>query len=279
MFTSENNKYEYYISNISLGSGGYGQVWKGIRRQIEEDFNEPVAVKEIILKDKDNNCSEFEVAKTLNHENAVKNYDLIKATPSENKYFIILELCDYDLKNHLKKNLDENEIIDLMKQIYEAVNYLHSQKVFHRDIKPDNILMKKGVLKITDFGTSRILEDNLYANTFKGTPLYAAPEILVGHPANFSADIFSMGVTFFYMLYQKTPWEIFDPKMQKDVSQMGLYNNIKEFHEKNFDFFIDPKIKVPSLVKHMILKCMNLDSTLRPSLEYIKSALYEVFFY
>lgn len=268
-----------------MGKGSYGQVYKGIRREVKKDFNEYIAAKEIAFSENEE-FREFDLAKGLNHDNAVKNYDLIniESNSAEQKYLIILELCDCDLKTYLKNELSEDDIIGLMKQMFFAIKYLHSQNIIHRDIKPENILMKNEVLKITDFGTSkRLLEENLYSKTFRGTPLYTSPEILQAHGCTFSADIFSMGVTFFYLFFKKTPWEIIDPKI-KNVSHPTLLNNtIKEFNDKmndkSFDPFYDPNIKIPPSIRKLILKCLKLDASVRPSLSEIEEILFEVIFY
>lgn len=267
-----------------MGGGAYGKVYKGIRREIDKDINEYVAAKEIVFSESEE-FREFDIAKDLNHENAVKNYDLIELGSSltEKKYLIILELCDCDLKSYLTNELSENDIIELLKQIFSAVKYLHLQNIIHRDIKPENMLMKKDVLKITDFGTSkRLMEENLYAKTFRGTPLYTSPEILDALGGTFSADIFSMGVTFFYLFLKKTPWEILDPNIKKENHPIFLKKKIKEFNDKindkSFDPFYDPNMKVPSFIKKLILKCLKLDATARPSLKEIEEILFEVIF-
>ena len=76
----------------------------------------------------------------------------------------------------------------------------------HRDFKLANILKHDGIIKIADFGFSKILGDNPLANTMLGSPLNMAPEILGGKDYNSKADIWSIGICFYEMLFGRPPY-------------------------------------------------------------------------
>lgn len=76
----------------------------------------------------------------------------------------------------------------------------------HRDFKLPNILLHDGIVKIADFGFSKILGDEMCANTMLGSPLNMAPEILSGKEYTSKADIWSIGICFYEMIYGKPPY-------------------------------------------------------------------------
>lgn len=118
-----------------------------------------------------------------------------------------------DLSNLLRKRcVDEDDIKRICKQLLLGFNYLHNLGIVHRDLKPENILyneFKQGFsIKITDFGLSSFVEESQYLQTFCGTPLFFAPEVIAN---NFfsngygkSCDLWSIGVTLYlsYVIYK-----------------------------------------------------------------------------
>ena len=119
-----------------------------------------------------------------------------------------MEFCDGgDLYAWRKKNigkdgfLDENLIIEILRQTAVGLSYLHGIKLGHRDIDPRNILVKKGIIKIVDFGLSFNIDNRSKpANSKLGKDLYAAPEVLKGiNYSPYKADVFSYGCVMFFL--------------------------------------------------------------------------------
>lgn len=79
--------------------------------------------------------------------------------------------------------------------------------MIHRDLKPENILCSQGRYKISDLGYARMLEATELSKTFLGTPLYAAPEILTSKPYDSKVDIWSLGIIFYRMVFNRHPFD------------------------------------------------------------------------
>lgn len=87
------------------------------------------------------------------------------------------------------------------------MNYLHQNRILHRDLKPQNILLNEGVIKICDFGFAKKMSASTnFLRSIKGTPLYIAPEILQSKPYTFKVDVWSLGIILYELAYGKTPF-------------------------------------------------------------------------
>jgi serine/threonine-protein kinase ULK/ATG1 len=103
---------------------------------------------------------------------------------------------------------NEKRALFFFRQMMEAFKVLSRSNIMHRDIKPDNILLHNGSIKIADFGFCKPLENqNDMVQTMLGSPIYMAPEVLKGEVYTNKADIWSLGVVLFQMLYGKCPLE------------------------------------------------------------------------
>ena len=90
----------------------------------------------------------------------------------------------------------EKDIWSMFRQIAKAVDYIHSKRIIHRDLKPPNVLLTaQGVVKIADFGLSRLFKATEVgeANSVCGTPYYMSPERIAEQPHTFASDIWSLG--------------------------------------------------------------------------------------
>ena len=105
-----------------------------------------------------------------------------------------------------KKVLSEKEALVIFRQLLEAFKELNKNNIMHRDLKPDNIFFNDGKVKLGDFGFCKMLEVNM-AQTMLGSPIYMAPEVLKEEIYTLKADIWSLGVVLFEMLFGYCPFE------------------------------------------------------------------------
>jgi negative regulator of PHO system len=181
-----------------LGEGTYATVFKGRNRQT----GELVALKEIHLDSEEGTPStairEISLMKELKHENIVALHDVIH---TENKLMLVFEYMDGDLKKYMDANgergaLKPHVIKSFMYQLLKGIDFCHQNRVLHRDLKPQNLLINsKGQLKLGDFGLARAF--GIPVNTFSNevvTLWYRAPDVLLGSRTyNTSIDIWSAG--------------------------------------------------------------------------------------
>lgn len=224
------------------------QVFKGRNRQTGEF----VALKEIHLDSEEGTPStairEISLMKELKHENIVRLHDVIH---TENKLMLVFEFMDKDLKKYMDSRgergmLDPVTIKSFMHQLLRGIAFCHDNRVLHRDLKPQNLLINnKGQLKLADFGLARAF--GIPVNTFSNevvTLWYRAPDVLLGSRTyNTSIDIWSAGCIMAEMYTGRPlfPGTTNEDQLQKIFRLMGTpsersWPGISQFPEYKTNF-------------------------------------------
>ncbi|KAL8625270.1 hypothetical protein ACOMHN_030028 [Nucella lapillus] len=184
-----------------LGSGAQGAVFLG------KLCAEEVAVKKL----RDIKETDIRNLRKLNHPNIISFKGVCTQAPC---YCIIMEYCPYgQLYEVLRdgKEIPPALVLDWSKQIASGMNYLHSHKIIHRDLKSPNVLVAKNdVVKISDFGTSREWNEKSTKMSFAGTVSWMAPEVIRNEPCNEKVDIWSFGVVLWEILTKEIPYKDVD---------------------------------------------------------------------
>ncbi|GAM85859.1 hypothetical protein ANO11243_038670 [Dothideomycetidae sp. 11243] len=233
-----------------LGEGTYATVFKGRNRQTGEF----VALKEIHLDSEEGTPStairEISLMKELKHENVVNLHDVIH---TENKLMLVFEYMDKDLKKFMDSRgtrgmLDPITIKSFMHQLLKGIAFCHENRVLHRDLKPQNLLINnKGQLKLADFGLARAF--GIPVNTFSNevvTLWYRAPDVLLGSRTyNTSIDIWSAGCIMAEMYTGRPlfPGTTNEDQLQKIFRLMGTpsersWPGISQFPEYKSNFTV-----------------------------------------
>jgi serine/threonine-protein kinase len=186
----------------------------------------------------------------MSHPNIVT---VLTAEKQDDLFFIVMEYVQGETLEHLVMRegpLDVTRALDFSCQICNAVDHAHGAGVLHRDLRPGNMLLSEtGILKVTDFGTSRFLEIAAHGTTVIGSPPYMAPEQFHGK-AVFASDVYSVGVTMYQMLTGSLPY---DTPLPADLARL-----------ERGELLTAPRIKnprIPRSINDIVLKAMAPDVT------------------
>lgn len=232
-----------------IGKGSFARVYLIENKRTKKQFAVKAFSKEYLLsqpKGKESLMNEIEVMQQLKHPYIMS---LEEIHESKNSIYLVVELLEGgELLHYIssKDTLTTADYYQVMKCILEALSYMNEKKIMHRDLKPDNMILKEKnklnqcTLKIVDFGLSTRYDIPEYLFKRCGTPGYVAPEV-INAPSNVNihyspkCDVFSVGVIFYIMITQKSP---FDGKSFKEILQKNKncqidYNHPKLMNDQN----------------------------------------------
>ncbi|XP_030632292.1 cyclin-dependent kinase 4 [Chanos chanos] len=204
-----------YEPVAEIGGGAYGTVYKAR----DKESGQFVALKSVRVQTDQNGLPlstvrEVALLKRMvlfDHPNVVKLMDVCATlrTDQETKVTLVFEHVDQDLRTYLDKapapGLPEGRIKDLMRQLLQGLEFLHSHLVLHRDLKPENILVtSRGQVKLADFGLARMYNCHMALTPVVVTLWYRAPEVLLQSTYATPVDIWSTGCIF-AEVYRRKP--------------------------------------------------------------------------
>ncbi|MFI4952368.1 MAG: serine/threonine-protein kinase [Burkholderiales bacterium] len=202
-----------YEIRHEIGRGAMGVVYEGYDPMIKRIVAlKTIRADQLAGADSANVIARFrreaQAAGRLSHPNIVPIYEFGEDAGT---WFIAMECIS---GRELKQSFEANErfttadIVRIMSQVLDALDYSHRQGVIHRDIKPANIfLLPDGVVKVADFGIAHIETSNLtQVGAVMGTPSYMSPEQIMGLPVDGRSDLFSAGVILYQFLTGERPF-------------------------------------------------------------------------
>lgn len=272
---------QYEIEKF-LGAGGFADVFLAKHIYLNDRRAMKINKQPLPSKDIDNIFKEARIATLIRHPNVISmhdagiisvsgkdrnglfNFGLKNRRDKNYAYFVMEYVVGGDLWEYWKSFESQDkimpiiEVLDIMKQISMGLNVLHNNKpkIIHRDIKPQNLLMKieegKPLIKITDFGLASAKDsDKSFDNlSVAGTPLYMAPECF---KKNFSpmSDIYAVGVIFYQLLTNQFPYDI----MRFDMGDM--------FYGKPWQRDLKPpsnyNSEIPQKLDEIVMKCLDVN--------------------
>ncbi|KAL4502504.1 hypothetical protein ABPG73_014261 [Tetrahymena malaccensis] len=249
-----------------LGNGSYGQVFQGINKNTKENVAiKVIPIKKIEAESQNPQVIFQQIKNEITNMQLIEGQHIVKLIDkkkSSNSIYLILEYCNGgNLQSILKHNqgsLSESQAVNIIYQITEGYKCLLAKNMAHRDLKPANILFKDGIAKIADFGFSKVVgfnDDTKLRHSILGSPQYMSPQLLSQQEyCPKKADMWSLGMIFYEMLYRKVPWRADSPQ-----------DLLSQIQQKPLEFPAAPQVSL--IVKKVISYMLKIEESDRISWE------------
>jgi serine/threonine protein kinase/predicted ATPase/GTPase SAR1 family protein len=264
----EGSTFGVYEIRALLGAGGMGEVYRAFDPRLGREIALKV-IRRLVVGDEsalDRLLREATLASALNHPNIVTIYET--GVVGSDRY-IAMELVDgATLRQLAAQGLPLARIVGIARQVSEALAVAHAAQIIHRDIKPDNVMVRPdGYVKLLDFGLARVQPDpfgtgstfaghtaaQTEAGLILGTIGYMAPEQARGEPVTAEADVFSLGVLLYELVTGRHP---FMASSQLGTLHALLWETPEPPALLNHD--------LPRALDQLILEALQKDQRLRP---------------
>nr|XP_015811152.1 triple functional domain protein isoform X5 [Nothobranchius furzeri] len=205
----KDNFESHYTEVAELGRGRYSVV----KRCDHRCTKRTVAVKHVNKKlmKRDRVTQELNLLQRLQHPHIVSLLDTYETSSS---YALVLQMADQGrLLDYIVSwgNLTEEKVSCYLRNVLEALQYLHNCRIVHLDVKPENLLVSHNasgqpMVKLTDFGDAEQLNSAHYIHPLLGSPEFAPPELVLGEPVSLTSDLWSLGVVTYVLLSGASPF-------------------------------------------------------------------------
>ena len=198
--------FDGYVLEQLIGRGGMSEVYRA-----RDGEGRTVAVK--ILCE----CDPYVVTKFVQEGNAIgpllrEHPGIVRvhrfAKSADGRLYIVMEYVDApSLRSLLGRGLDEAEAVRIAGQMCEALGYAHERQIVHRDVKPENVLVRPDGVKVLDFGVAKLMSaSTVTRNKIVGTPEYLSPEQAHGEAVVPASDVYAVGIVLYEMLSGRVPF-------------------------------------------------------------------------
>eukprot|EP00040_Diaphanoeca_grandis_P034324 m.212373 g.212373 ORF g.212373 m.212373 type:complete len:708 (-) comp33125_c0_seq1:92-2215(-) len=256
----QNQSLRDYTKIRTVGRGAYGIV-NLYRKKSDGSLNiiKEIPVEEMTLEERQGALTEVKVLDMLNHPNVVKYYDSFF---EDKALMIVMEYAEGGtifeyLQSRGGELLAESEVMHLFVQIVLSLQGIHSHNILHRDLKTQNIMLDRDhlVVKVGDFGISKVLTSKSKANTVVGTPCYISPELCEGKPYNQKSDIWALGCVLYEVASLRKAFDAANlPALVLKIMR-GIYQPISDTYSED--------------LRKLILSMLHLMPEERPGLDQI----------
>ena len=267
---------QFYLFGRQIGHGAFGKV----NISLHVASGRLVAIKTFKKKNLKNKHARNKIKHEIDMLGKLRHpfiTQILDSFETDKHIFIVMEYICGDLLGFIRKRgkLSEPMTKVIFKQIIEGLRYIHKKKIVHRDIKLDNILIDlTNTVKICDFGVSKKINKGDIMYDHCGTPAYIAPEIFKNRGyEGFSCDIWSAGVTLYYMLGGVQPFCADSMKDLEKIILEGKYDKLEGVSDEANDLIdkmlqLDPKKRLTDdeILNHPWIANINLNHRSKLSL-------------